>query len=88
MSALAIAILCFCPPLNIAYSLSKPISLTKLHACACFKMVIISSSSKPSAIKAYLIVLPINTGSCPTYPMQVLRLSKVKLFKSCYFPEL
>lgn len=44
ISARAIAILCFCPPLSIAYSLSSPISFTKLHALTPFKIYLISFS--------------------------------------------
>lgn len=66
MRALAIAILCFWPPLSIAYSLSSPIYLTKSQALTFFSKETIYSSGILYAVKAYFNVLPIRTGSCPT----------------------
>lgn len=77
MRALAIAILCFCPPLSIEYSLFNPIYFTKSQAFTFLSKDMISSSGTSSAVSASLRVFPISTGSCPTYPILSLKLSKV-----------
>lgn len=73
--ALAIANLCFCPPLTDLNYECNPISLTNLSAFTNFNTEYTSESDISSAINTSRIVLPINTGSCPTYPIFYLRQS-------------
>lgn len=78
--ARAIANLCFCPPLTDLNYEYRPISLTNLSAFTNFSTEYTSESDIFSAIKTSLIVFPISTGSCPTYPIFYLRQSFLTYF--------